>query len=198
MTIELNTTYGSLVFETLLDDLHTDADALPVGALYRNGVLEGTVPVTVATTADAGWYLFQFTTLGTVDGWAEDDHVVVRIFAIIDSQTYSALKFDSVNVSNVSSGVIISAISALNDISAADVNAEVLDVLNVDTFAELAATPAATTTIRSMIQALFMMWRNKSTETQTERTLFADDDTTIVSQEAVSDDGTTFTKNKAS
>ena len=80
----------------------------------------------------------------------------------------------------------------------AQVNAEVLDVLNVDTFAELAAPPAATSSLRAKLTWLFMWARNKSTETATQRKLFADDTTTIVGTEAVGDDGTTFTKGEAS
>ena len=77
------------------------------------------------------------------------------------------------------------------------VNAEVLDVLNVDTFAELSAPPAATSSIRAKLTWLFMWARNKSTETAIERKLYADDTTTVVSTEGVSDDGTTFTKDEA-
>ena len=89
-------------------------------------------------------------------------------------------------------------LSGLNDLSAAEVNAEVLDVMNVDTFAELAAPPAATSSLRAKLTWLFMWARNKSTQTSTQRKLFADDTTTIVGTEGVSDNGTTFTKNEVS
>jgi len=77
---------------------------------------------------------------------------------------------------------------------AAVVNAEVLDVLTVDTFPELAAVPAATSSLKDKLAWLFMWMRNKSTETGTERKLYADDGTTVVGTAAVSDDGVTFTK----
>lgn len=89
-------------------------------------------------------------------------------------------------------------LSGLNNLSAAEVNAEVLDVMNVDTFAELAAPPAATSSLRDKLTWLFMWARNKSTQTSTQRKLFADDTTTIVGTEGVSDNGTTFTKNEVS
>jgi hypothetical protein len=88
----------------------------------------------------------------------------------------------------------LAAISGLNNLSAAQVNAEVLDVLNVDTFAELSSVPAATSSLRAKLTWLFMWARNKSTQTSTQRKLYLDDGTTVVGTEAVSDDGTTYTK----
>jgi hypothetical protein len=88
----------------------------------------------------------------------------------------------------------LAAIAALNNLSAAQVNAEVLDVLNVDTFAELSSVPAATSSLRAKLTWLFMWARNKSTQTSTQRKLYLDDGTTVVGTEAVSDDGTTYTK----
>jgi hypothetical protein len=77
---------------------------------------------------------------------------------------------------------------------AAVVNAEVLDVLTVDTHAELAGPPAATSSLKDKLAWMFMWARNKSTQTSAARTLFADDGTTPVSTAGVSDDGMTFTK----
>tara|TARA_R110000803_G_scaffold75124_6_gene139439 strand:- start:794 stop:1852 length:1059 start_codon:yes stop_codon:yes gene_type:complete len=78
----------------------------------------------------------------------------------------------------------------------AEVNTEVLDVISVDTFAELASPPAATSSLKDKITWLFQWMRNKSTETATERKLYADDTTTVISTSTVGDDGTTFTKDE--
>jgi len=91
---------------------------------------------------------------------------------------------------------VLAAIAALNNLSAAQVNAEVLDVLNVDTFGELSAPPAASSTIRDKLTWVFMCLRNLRTETATHRKLYADNGSTLVGTEEVSDDGTTFTKGK--
>lgn len=91
---------------------------------------------------------------------------------------------------------VLAAIAALNNLSAAQVNAEMLDVLNVDTFGELAAPPAASSTLRDKLTWIFMCHRNLRTETATQRKLFADNGSTLVGTEAVSDNGTTFTKEK--
>jgi hypothetical protein len=86
-------------------------------------------------------------------------------------------------------------IAALNNLSAAEVNAEVLDVLNTDTFAEPGqGAPAATASLAAKIGYLYKAWRNKITQTSTEYKLFADDAATVDQKATVGDDGTTFTK----
>jgi len=100
----------------------------------------------------------------------------------------AAVALDAASVTAVQSGLA----------TPADINAQMLDVLSVDTFAELSSPPAATSSLKDKLTWMFMWFRNKSTETATERKLFADDTTTVISTEAVSDNGTTFTKNEAS
>lgn len=74
----------------------------------------------------------------------------------------------------------------------ASVNAEVLDVINVDTFAEIGQeTPAATQTIRKMLAYLYKGWRNKKTSTGSTVSLFNDDAATVDQKYTKSDDGTT-------
>lgn len=76
----------------------------------------------------------------------------------------------------------------------AQVNTEVVDALNVDTYAEPGqGAPAATTTLAAKINYLYKAWRNKKTETATTYSLFADDATTVDQKATVSDDGTTAT-----
>ena len=77
----------------------------------------------------------------------------------------------------------------------ASVNAEVLDVLNTDTFAEPGqGAPGATISLAAKIGFLYKAWRNKITQTSTTYTLYADDTTTADQAATVSDDDTTFTK----
>lgn len=77
----------------------------------------------------------------------------------------------------------------------AQVNAEVLDVLTVDTFAQPGQeAPAATTTFGKMFAYLYKGWRNKKTQTATTRKLFADNETTVDQVATDSDDSTTYVK----
>lgn len=73
------------------------------------------------------------------------------------------------------------------------VNAEVVDGLNVDTYAEIGQeNPAATQSMRKMLAYLYKAWRNRSSQTSTAYKLYADDATTVDQKSTVSDDGTTF------
>jgi ethanolamine utilization protein EutA (predicted chaperonin) len=92
---------------------------------------------------------------------------------------------------------ILTNIAALNNLSAAQVNAQLLDVLTTDTFAELGAVPAATSSLKDKLTYIFMWMRNKSTQTATTRLLRNDADSATVATETVSDDGTTYTKGEA-
>lgn len=101
-------------------------------------------------------------------------------------------------VGSVTGGVggnVTGSVGSLAAQAKADVNAEVLDVLNTDTFAEPGqGAPAATTTLVEKIGFLFKAWRNKTTQTSSEYALFADDGTTKDQEAAVSDDGSTTTR----
>lgn len=75
----------------------------------------------------------------------------------------------------------------------AQVNAEVVDALATDTYAEPGqGAPAATTTLAAKINYLYKAWRNRTTQTSTTYSLYADDATTVDQKATVSDDGTTF------
>ena len=91
-------------------------------------------------------------------------------------------------------GSVTGAIGSLGATAKSDVNGEVVDALNVDTYAEIGQeTPAATQTLRKMLAYLYKAWRNKKTQTSTTFSLFNDDAATVDQKSTVSDDGTTFT-----
>jgi len=75
----------------------------------------------------------------------------------------------------------------------AQVNTEVLDVLNVDTFAEPAqGAPAATTTLVNKIGYIYKFLRNRKTATSSLINIYNDDATTVDHKRTVSDNGTTY------
>lgn len=92
--------------------------------------------------------------------------------------------------------VVEAAIAALNNLSAAQVNAEVLDVLNVDTFAEPTGVPPATASLQRKISQVYMALRNGVTVTATDKT-FLDDGGVGEFKKALSDDGTVYTEGEA-
>lgn len=77
----------------------------------------------------------------------------------------------------------------------ADVNTEVLDVINVDTYAEPAqGAPGATISLAAKIGFLYKAFRNRKTQTSTVWSLFNDDAVTVDHKATVADDGTTASK----
>lgn len=102
-----------------------------------------------------------------------------------------------INPDNTSGFKLESLMPATVGLSAAQVNAEVVDALATDTYAEPAQGAAgATISIVAKINYLYKAWRNKHTQTATEYDLYADNTTTIDQKASVSDDGTTFTRNE--
>lgn len=77
----------------------------------------------------------------------------------------------------------------------AQVNTEVLDVLNTDTFAEPGQeAPAATNTLVKKIGYLFKFARNKVEQTSTTMSVYDNAGTTVDQKSTVSDDGTVYTR----
>jgi len=75
----------------------------------------------------------------------------------------------------------------------AQVNTEVLDVLNTDTFAEPGqGAPAATNTLVNKISFLYKYLRNRITSTSTTISVYNDDAVTVDHKSTHSDNGTTY------
>lgn len=92
-------------------------------------------------------------------------------------------------------GNVTGSIGSLGATAKTDVNAEVVDALATDTYAEPGqGAPAATATLAAKINYLYKAWRNKKTQTSTTWSLYADDTTTVDQKSTVSDDGTTATR----
>ena len=76
----------------------------------------------------------------------------------------------------------------------AAINAEVVDTLATDTYAEVGAVVAATSSLSAKINWLFALARNKVTSTATTITLRNDADGADIATSTKSDDATTYTR----
>src|SRR5690242_1229545 len=77
----------------------------------------------------------------------------------------------------------------------AEIKAAVVEAPNTDTYAEPGqGAPAATTTLVAKIGYLYKACRNKSTQTASQYSLFADDATTVDQKATFADDATTATR----
>jgi hypothetical protein len=120
-----------------------------------------------------------------------------RILGTLDTGTHKPQTGDSYGRLGAPTGASVSADIAAKP-STADVNAQVVDALATDTYAEPGTVPAATSSLAAKIGWLFTLSRNKRTQTATTATLRNDGDGGNIGQATVSDDGTTFTHGKFS
>lgn len=93
----------------------------------------------------------------------------------------------------------LTSVTSLGASAIAQVNAEVVDALSVDTYAEPGiGAPAATTTLVSKIGYIYKAFRNKTTQTGSTLSgtmnIYGDTGVTIHQKSVMSDDGTTFIK----
>lgn len=128
---------------------------------------------------------------GTVTG-----RIDVAVSTRLASASYTAPDNTSIAAILVDTDTTIPGqISALNNLSSAEVNAEVVDALNTDTYPEPSqGAPSATLSLADKLGYLYKAWRNKKEQTSSEFRLFADDGTTVDQKSAVSDNGTTATR----
>ncbi len=76
------------------------------------------------------------------------------------------------------------------------INAEVVDALDTDTYAEPGSIPGATVSLVDKIGFMFTMTRNEILQTSSLQTLRNDANDGNIATAVVSDDGTTFTREK--
>lgn len=92
-------------------------------------------------------------------------------------------------------GNVTGSVGSLAAQAKADVNAEVVDVLTVDTFAQPGQeAPPATQTFEGMVAYLYKVLRNKVTQSATTFEVYADDGTTVDQKATVSDSAGTLTR----
>lgn len=123
------------------------------------------------------------------------NYIVVLVAATIDGQTVNAVLCSFSIENRFMRGTDV---GSLNNISAADVNTQVVDVVRTDTVSEIAAVPAANASLHSMTQWLYSLARNKRTTTATTDTLRNDADDGSIAASTISDDATTFTRGEYS
>ena len=162
----------------------TDADAAPIYRLYED---ETVVPILtgIMATLDGvnttGFYTERID-CSIINGFEDGKSYTIYIAATVDGDT---------------GGITFSfrAITAPNNLSAANVNAEVVDALNGDIYAEPPqGAPLATATLAAKISYLYKAFRNRLTQTATTLSIYDDAGATVDQKATVSDDGITYTR----
>lgn len=109
----------------------------------------------------------------------------------------AAIAADAIGSAELAASAVTEIQSGLSTLTAANVNAEMVDVLNVDTYAQPGQeAPAATTTLSMMLRYCYKLLRNRITQDATTLSIYADNGTTVDQKATTSDDGTTYVRGK--
>lgn len=106
------------------------------------------------------------------------------------------LAANAVDASALATSAVTKVQAGLSTLTTAEVNAEMVDVLTIDTYAEPSSVPAATSSIVSKLGWLFTMARNKRVTSVTQDRVRNDADSADVGTAGLSDDGSEFTRGK--
>jgi len=185
-----------VVIDNFVDDLETRLSAARAG--YLDNLSGGAVALAATALTDVTWTdakaAFLDASVQTVDT------VVDSILAdtnMLQTDWVNGGRLDLIlDIIAVDTTTDIPAlIAALNDVSAAEVNAQVVDVMKTDTVAEPGqGAPPATPTFEEMVSYLYFYFRNKTETTATEHAVYDNAGTTKLVKSTISDDSTTFTK----
>ena len=207
---------------TMVDAARTEADDVWNGAwiLFTSGAVSGqcrlivefvastdTITFAPETTASIGSGItYEILPNGAVDlqSWVGTANFLPIPNSLVSSNVpafVNGIANDTITAASIAAGAITSSEAPNLDAAVstratpAQVNSEVLDVLNIDTFSEPGQeAPPATTTLIKKIGYLYKFLRNKITQTSTTLSVFADDAATVDQKATVSDDATTYTR----
>jgi len=162
----------------------TDADVDPTYRIYEDETAGPILTGTMEKLDDAntlGFYT-ERVECSALKGFEHGKSYTIYIEATVDSDT-GGITFG------------FRAVTAPNNLSAAQVNAEVVDGLNGDAYAEPGqAAPSATASLAAKIGYLYKAFRNRLTQTATTLSIYDDAGATVDQKATVSDDGATYTR----
>lgn len=194
---------------TAADNVEANIGNLDAAVSTRLASASYSAPPAAADVADAVWDepTIGHTTTGTF-GRNLDGRVSVvgsdvltngALLAIIDAKIdtidsiVDAITAKTVNLpaDPADASDVAAAIAALNDLSAAEVNAEVVDALATDTYAEITGVPGYSVSLAVMVRRLYASLINPIDVTSTKKT-FKNAAGTAQWEKDLSDDGTTY------
>lgn len=197
----LITTVDNVVDQILAD---TGTDGVVIAAGQAVASVSGAVG---SVTGTVGGIAGTITTLDALDAAQDAQHAATQAMAsaILDDtgtsgvviaagQTVASVTGAVGSVTGNVGGNVTGSVGSLATQAKADVKAEIVEALTVDTYAEPAAVPAATASLKDKLGWVFTLLRNKTTQTATTTTLRNDADAANIATSTRADDGTTATK----
>lgn len=184
-----NITAGTITTATNLTNAPTNGDLTATMKTSVTTACTASTPTAAAVTGAVGSVTAGVTVTTNNDktGYGLSATAVQAIWDALTAALTTAGSIGKLLVDNINA-----TISSRSTVTTAQVNAEVVDALATDTYAEPAqGTPAATATLAAKIGYLHKAWRNRNTQTATQYSLYNDDAVTIDHKATFADDGTT-------
>lgn len=176
-----------------------DADST-IGTQVNNSLLNigldhlVSVAVTGTDVADNSVFAKLVSSSGTAD-WDDFVNTTDSLQSIRDKQTDIETDTQDLQTQIGTDGVGLTNLGGMSTSMKAEINAEVVDVINTDTSGEPAqGAPPATTSLRSKLDYLYKSWRNKKDGDGSNNQIYADDGTTVDHKQSTSESGGTVTK----
>lgn len=107
--------------------------------------------------------------------------------------TISALAANAITASVLATDAVAEIQAGLSTLTAAQINAEMVDVIRIDSLAELTSVPSATPSLDRALMFLYMALRNEMTVTASQQNI-KNNAGTVIASATLSDDSTTFTR----
>ena len=174
----------------------TNLEAMYDGTGYVGGTAKLTVDVAKisggATAADNVEAMYDGT--GYAGGTIKLGVDIVSISSDTTAADNLELDYDGTGLARANS--TIGTVTTIGATGLAAINAEVVDTLATDTYAEVGAVVAATSSLSAKINWLFALARNKITSTATTITIRNDSDSGDIATSTQSDDATTYTRSE--
>lgn len=128
---------------------------------------------------------------------AIDDYLDTEVAAIkakTDQLTFGTANRVDAQVYGMEAGTVTAAAVATGAIDADALASDAVDEIWAKALSDISAVPGITASALTALNWLFVLSRNKLTQTATTTTVFKDDGSTSLSTSTVSDDATTFTR----
>lgn len=160
-----------------------------LNAIFQAGTVATTTNLTAGTIAAVSGAVGSVT--GSVGSVVATTSADVKLWLASTPNNLISGRVDA-NAAAVTTTANVTNIAAA---ALAQINGEVVDTLNVDTYAEPGqAAPPATATLVQRLQYLYKFMRNRVVTTTVQISVYGDDATTVDQKSAVSDNGTTADK----
>lgn len=193
LAINGNTSAAATARDFFTSGANLPGSTVSVGAVSQAAIVDAVLDEALSGHTTAGTLGKAVADIETTASAILDDTGSSGV-AIAAGQSVASVTGAVASVTGNVGGNVNGSVGSLATQAKADVNAEMVDCLTVDTYAEPASVPAATASFKDKLGWVCALFRNKTTQTADTTTLRNDADSGSIATSTRADDGTTATK----